>query len=301
MTVAIAGPDPHPGKPVLATPRGACDCHAHIFGPAARFPYTDGRGYTPPDAPVENFLALLDRLGCERGVVVQGNAHGFDNRAILDAVERNPRRLRGVAITEAVSADELRRWHRLGIRGLRFHLYHAGQKPGYKRGVGLDEFAKMRATMLELGWHMQAWCDWRALPELAPTLRGIARDMPIVIDHMLNIDATRGAGDPCFQTLLELLGEGACWVKLSGAYRVSQRYPDYPDARPLHEALVRANPEQLIWGTDWPHPQVDAAMMPNDGHLLDLFNAWTPDAATREKILVDNPARLYGFPPLAAA
>ena len=296
MTRPIAGPYPRPGKPLIPAPRGACDCHAHIFGPAARFPYTEGRGYTPPDAPVEKYLALLDTLGLERGVVVQGNAHGFDNRAILDAVERNPRRLRGVAITDAVSADELRRWHRLGIRGLRFHLYFGGHKPGYKRGVGLDEFARMRPAMLELGWHMQVWCDWRALPELAPTLRGIARDMPIVIDHMLHTDAARGVGDPSFQTLLALLAAGACWVKLSGAYRVSRHYPDYPDARPLHEALVRANPDQLVWGTDWPHPQVDAAVMPNDGHLLDLFNAWTPDVATRARILAKNPARLYGFP-----
>ena len=299
MTLPIAGPHPHPGPPVLTSPRGACDCHAHIFGPSARFPYTEGRGYTPPDAPVEKFLALLDTMGFDRGVVVQGNAHGYDNRAILDAVERNPQRLRGVAITEAVSADELRRWHRMGIRALRFHIFYGDQKPGYKRGVGLDEFAKMRTTMLELGWHMQAWCDWRALPDLAPTLRGIGRDMPIVIDHMLNIDATRGVGDPNFQMLLKLLGEGAVWVKLSGAYRVSKNFPDYPDALPLHEALVRTNPEHLIWGTDWPHPQVDAAIMPNDGHLLDLFNAWTPDAATRTQILVKNPERLYGFSPIA--
>ena len=123
MTLPIAGPHPHPGPPVLTSPRGACDCHAHIFGPSARFPYTEGRGYTPPDAPVEKFLALLDTMGFDRGVVVQGNAHGYDNRAILDAVERNPQRLRGVAITEAVSADELRRWHRMGIRALRFHIF----------------------------------------------------------------------------------------------------------------------------------------------------------------------------------
>jgi predicted TIM-barrel fold metal-dependent hydrolase len=147
--------------------------------------------------------------------------------------------------------------------------------------------------MRELGWHAQFWLEWRGLTELAPTLRRIGAEMPVVVDHMLSIDAAAGVDHPSFRTLLELVAEGTCWVKLSGAYRVSAAYPDYPDARPFHTALVQANPDRLIWGTDWPHPQVDATIMPNDGHLLDLFNQWTPDAATRRKILVDNPARLY--------
>lgn len=297
MTVPIAGPDPNPKRPDLPTPPGACDCHAHIFGPSDRFPYTEGRGYTPPDAPLEAYLAMLDALGIERGVCVQGNAHGFDNRAILDAVARAPERLRAVGITDLrVGPEELRRWHDVGMRGLRFHLYHPDHRPGYVRGVGLDVFEAFRPTMIDLGWHMQVWCDWRQLPELTGILEGIARDMPVVIDHMLHIDASlAGVAHPSFQALLRLLGEGACWVKLSGAYRVSRNHPDYPDARPLHEALVATNPERLVWGTDWPHPQVPADKMPNDGHLLDLFNAWTPDEATRRRILVDNPARLYGF------
>jgi predicted TIM-barrel fold metal-dependent hydrolase len=121
----------------------------------------------------------------------------------------------------------------------------------------------------------------------------VARDMPVVIDHMLHIDAAAGVGHPSFAALLRMLGDGLCWVKLSGAYRLSQAYPDYPDARPFHHALLRANPDRLLWGTDWPHPQVAPGMMPNDGHLLDLFNAWTPDASTRYRILVRNPAELY--------
>jgi len=294
MTVPIAGPDPQPKRPTMPTPANACDCHAHIFGPSVRFPYTEGRGYTPPDAPCEAYLAMLDALSLARGVCVQGNAHGFDNRAILDAAARHPKRLRAVGITDAqVKPERLRQWHDMGMRGLRFHLYYQDQKPGYKRGVGLDVLEYFAPTMRALGWHAQIWLDWRALPELAPTLRGVAATMPVVIDHMLNIDATAGVAHPSYTTLLRLVGDGVVWVKLSGAYRVSRQYPDYPDARAFHAALLQANPAQLVWGTDWPHPQVDAALMPNDGHLLDLFNDWTPDAALRRQILVDNPVRLY--------
>jgi 2-pyrone-4,6-dicarboxylate lactonase len=296
VTVPIAGPDPHPEPIAAPVPAGACDCHAHIFGPSDRFPYADGRGYTPPDAPLEAFLRHLDRLGLERGVVVQGNAHGYDNRVILDAVERAPKRLRGVCITDTRAGDDdLRRWDRFGIRGLRFHVFHPDHRPTYVRGVGLDVFRAFEKTMRSLGWHMQVWCDWRVLPELVPILRGIAEGMPVVIDHMAGFDPAAGLSHPSFQTLLRLLGEGTCWVKLSGAYRCSTRFPDYPDARPMHEALVRENPDRLVWGTDWPHPQVAADVMPNDGRLLNLFLSWTSDGATRRKILSENPARLYGF------
>ena len=299
LDVPIAGPVLNTTRPKAMPPRGACDCHAHIFGPAGRFPYTEGRGYTPPDAPVEQYLKMLAAIGCARGVVVQGNAHGYDNRAILDAVERTPDRLRGVCISDTrIDADELRRWYKLGVRGLRFHMHMPDDKPGYVRGVGLDVLEVFRPVMRELGMHAQFWCDWRALPGLADTLRGISRDIPVVIDHMLHIHAEQGVGDPSFQTLLQLLGEGACWAKVSAAYRLSNKYPDYPDARPFHEALVRTNPEQIVWGTDWPHPLIDPAVMPDDGKLMDLFMDWTPDAAIREKILVRNPERLYGFPPI---
>jgi 2-pyrone-4,6-dicarboxylate lactonase len=297
MTVPIPGADPHPKEPDLPTPARACDCHAHIFGPSDRFPYAEGRGYTPPDAPIDNYLSMLDVLGMERGVCVQGNAHGYDNRAILHAVGRHPERLRAVGITDVrVGPETLRRWHETGMRGLRFHLFHPDHRPGYVRGVGLEVLEAFRATMIDLGWHMEVWCDWRQFEELVPIFKDIPRDLPIVVDHMLNVDAASGPDQPSFQTLLRLLGEGLCWVKVSGAHRVSERFPDYPHARPLHEALVRTNPERLVWGTDWPHPQMAAEKMPNDGHLLDLFNTWTADETTRHKILVENPQRLYDFP-----
>lgn len=292
----IAGPLPHPKSPRERPPAGAWDAHAHIFGPAARFPYTPGRGYTPPDAPAERYVALLDHLGFARGVVVQGNAHGFDNRVVLDALKRYPQRLRGVAITDTrIEPATLRDWHALGMRGLRFHLFSQAGKPGYVRGVGLDVFAVFRKTMRELGWVMQVFCDWRLMDEVAPSLREVSREMPVIVDHMLNIPAERGTGDANFQALLKLVGEGHVHVKLSAAYRLSEQFPDYADAKPFHDALLRANPERLMWGTDWPHPSIAAAAMPDDGHLLDLLFAWTPDAETRRRILVDTPARLFGM------
>ncbi len=290
----IAGPVAHPRRPQTPPPPNAWDTHAHVFGPADKFPYTEGRGYTPPDAPVESFVALLDRLGFARGVVVQGNAHGYDNRVVLDALDRFPQRLRGVIITDTrIAPETLRDWRTRGLRGLRFHLFSTTGKPGYIRGVGLDVFEHFRAVMRELGLVMQVWCDWQLMPHVAATLRDISREMPVVVDHMLNIPAARGVNDPCFQALLRLVGEGHAHVKLSGAYRLSEAWPDYPDARPFHDALLSANPERLMWGTDWPHPSIPAAIMPDDGHLLDLFHAWTPRAEDRQCILVDTPARLF--------
>jgi 2-pyrone-4,6-dicarboxylate lactonase len=291
----IAGPVPHPKKPRIMPPPGAWDTHAHIFGPSDKFSYTAGRGYTPPDAPVERYIALLDHLGFAHGLIVQGNAHGFDNRVVLDALARYPQRFRGVGITDTRIAPEvLRDWHALGMRGLRFHLFSDAGKPGYVRGVGLDVFEVFRKSMRDLGWVMQVFCDWRLMQEVAPVLREVSREMPVVVDHMLNIPAGRGATDENFQALVRLVGEGHAHVKLSAAYRLSTQFPDYPDARPFHDALLRANPERLLWGTDWPHPSIPGEVMPDDGHLLDLFHAWTPNDAMRRKILVETPARLFG-------
>jgi predicted TIM-barrel fold metal-dependent hydrolase len=292
----IAGPVEHPRRPATLPPPDAWDTHAHIIGPAERFPFTAGRGYTSADQPAEKYVALLDHLGVARGLVVQANAHGTDNRVVLDALARYPQRLRGIGITDALTtADTLRAWDRVGMRGLRFHLFSDAGRPNYLRGVGLDVFEVLRPAMRELGWVMQVWCDWRLLPEIADLLRGVSADMPVIVDHMLSIPAERGIGDPTFQALLRLVGEGYVHTKLSGAYRLSSQYPDYPDAQPFHAALLRANPERLTWGTDWPHPQIDAALMPDDGHLVDLFHRWTPDASHRRLILVDTPARLFGW------
>jgi 2-pyrone-4,6-dicarboxylate lactonase len=291
----IAGPVANPKRPDSPPPPGAWDTHAHIFGPAEKFPFAPGRGYTPPPAPAEKYIALLDRLGFAHGVIVQGNAHGYDNRVVLDALARYGGRVRGVAITDTrVAPDTLRGWHRLGMRGLRFHLFSDAGRPGYVRGVGLDVLEAFRPAMRELGWVAQVWCDWRALADVAGRLREVATEMPVVIDHMLNIPAGRGADDPAFQTLLRLVGDGVLHAKLSAPYRLSDQFPDYADARGFHAALLAANPERLLWGTDWPHPQIAAAVMPDDGDLVDLFHAWTPEPRHRRLILADTPARLFG-------
>jgi 2-pyrone-4,6-dicarboxylate lactonase len=277
-------------KPDLPTPAGACDAHFHLFGPAAKFPFAPERAYTPPDAPLEALLAMHARLGVERGVIVQGNPHGTDNSALLDALAREPRRLRAVAIVkDTVSRAELKRMADAGVRALRFH--HMPKGRGYS-ALGLKSFAALAPRMADLGLHVQFMMDVNFLEDAVPYFEGWR--LPIVIDHMGNIDAISGLNQPGFQLLCKLLAEGRLWVKVSGAYRISTRYPDYPDARAFHAALVKANPQQVIWGSDWPHPRLDEEM-PDDGLLLDLFNAWTPDAALRKTILVANPARLYGF------
>jgi predicted TIM-barrel fold metal-dependent hydrolase len=281
----------NPKKPDVATPRLACDTHFHLFGPTARFPYSSGRAYTPPEAPLEALLAMHARLGFERGVAVQGNAHGTDNTVLLDALKREPRRLRAIAIVkDTTSKAELKAMADAGVRALRFH--HLPHHARRHSGLGVEAFEKLAPHMAELGMHVQFFLDAAELPDVMPHLRHWNR--PIVLDHFGAARATEGVKGTAFRTLRTLLAEGRIWVKISGTYRVSDRYPDYDDARPLHEALVKANPDQLVWGTDWPHPRLEKNM-PDTGHLLDLFNAWTPSAELRRKILVDNPAKLYGF------
>ena len=290
MDLPCPPPIANPKAPDISTPANACDTHFHLFGPEAKFPYSPDRAYTPPDAPLEKLLAMHNRLGLSRGVVVQGNAHGTDNSALLDALAREPRRLLAVAIVRGdVSDEELKTMADAGVRALRFH--HMPKGKGYS-AQGLKSFSALAPRMARLGLHVQFMMDVNYLEEALPYFRGWT--LPVVIDHMGNIDAAQDVEQPGFKLMCSLLAEGELWVKLSGAYRISKRYPDYPDARPFHEALVKANPEQVVWGSDWPHPRMDEPM-PDDGHLLDLFNAWTPNEALRRRILVNNPARLYGF------
>jgi predicted TIM-barrel fold metal-dependent hydrolase len=282
-----------PSRPKIPPPPKSCDTHCHVFGPGSRFPYADARSYTPPDAPLEKYLGMLATVGMERGVLVQGSAHGSDNSAMLDALERRPDMLRGVAVAdETIAPAELRRWDALGIRALRFNHFFRGGQLHYRGGVTLESAKKLSSRMKDLGWHLQLWIDCKDLPDTIPILKEIG--LPVLIDHMGRTDARAGTGTPGFQSLLRLVGEGGCWVKVSGAHRLSNNAPHYPEARPFHEALVRANPEQLVWGSDWPHPRIEG-VMPDAGKLFDLFCEWTPDAGTRKRILVDNPARLYGF------
>ena len=279
-----------------ALPPGACDCHCHVFGPAARFPYAEPRSYTPDDAPLEAYLALLDRLGFYRGVLVQPSAYGRDNRAMLDALARAPQRLRGVAVGGAeLDAATLRQWHAAGVRALRANEFRRDGKAYYHNGVGLQEIAPLVPLIADLGWHLQLWIDARDLPDLLPALARVP--VPVVVDHMGRMEHRHGVDHAGFQALLRGVGEGKFWVKLSGTYRLGATPPDYGEARPFHDALLAANPHNLVWGTDWPHPRPEGPV-PDAGRLLQLFLDWTPDARLRQAILSDNPARLYDFPPV---
>jgi 2-pyrone-4,6-dicarboxylate lactonase len=196
----IAGPVAQPKRPRVAPPPGAWDSHFHIFGPSDKFPYQPGRAYTPPDAPVERLISLLDHLGFANGLVVQGNAHVYDNAVVLDALTRFPQRLRGVAITDTrIKPATLRDWHKLGMRGLRFHLFPEGMR----RGVGFDVLRVFRKSMADLGWVAQFFCDHRMLAPNAAALREISRDMPVIVDHLGMVPAAQGVSDPNFQALLK--------------------------------------------------------------------------------------------------
>jgi predicted TIM-barrel fold metal-dependent hydrolase len=285
-------PVANPKRPAIPTPAGACDTHFHIFGPAHRFPFSPDRAYTPEDAPLERVLQMHAVLGMQRGVAVQGNAHGTDNSAMIDAVQRSRGRLRGVAIAPPDTPfATLKGFADAGVCALRFH-HISGALKGTFSSLGVDAFLKLAPAMNELGFHLQLMLDASELASVMPRLEQWKR--PIVIDHYALVPAAAGTTNPAFQSVRRYLAEGRIWVKLSAPYRISERYPGYEDAQPLHEALIEANPEQVLWGSDWPHPRL-AKDMPDDGHLLDLFNAWTPQPL-RQKILVQNPSRLYGFP-----
>lgn len=274
----------------LELPPGACDAHCHIFGPSHRFPYAADRAYTPPDAPLERFEALQATLGLQRAVFVQASCHGTDNSAIADALHRGGGRYAAVAMIEDdTTDDELAELHRLGVRGTRFNFVaHLGGAPDPAM------FERLVARVVPFGWHIVVHLDAIDLRDLRPLLDRVP--VPFLIDHMARIDARAGVGQEPFRQLLELLRDERCWVKLSGAERLSRTgAPPYDDVVPFARALVDAAPERMLWGTDWPHPNV--RHMPDDGDLVDLLAELLPDPATREQVLVHNPARLYPFAP----
>lgn len=286
-TPTIPGPDPGTRRPVLKLPSGACDCHAHVFGPQQRFPYAPNAGYIPPDAPPEAYVRMLRTLGCERAVLVQPSVYATDNSAMLDAMRSGIFAFRGVAVVnEDISERELEDMHRAGVRGVRINL--ASATPG----LTLEQAPRLAPRLKALGWHLQFFMDLRKLPD-AETLLG-KLDIDIVIDHFGRVRADDGIDAPPFQTLLRLLGRDNCWAKLIGPYFLSDKNPLFPDVIPFARVVVAAAPDRVVWGTDWPHPS-SQGMMPNDGDLADMLPEWIPDAAQRQKVLVENPRRLYGF------
>jgi len=267
-------------------PPRACDCHAHVIGPPGRFPYVAERSYTPPTATLEAYQSLHRVLGIERAVIVQPSVHGTDNQVTLDAIAGYGPNARGVAVVDAaVDESELARLNDGGIRGLRLNVLFGG-------GVGLHALEPLAERIADMSWHIQLLLDARNLVELAPRLRRLP--VPAVVDHMGYMNVANGISHPGFQTLIDLVRDGVCWVKLSGNYRISAQRPLFPDVIPFARALIEAGPERMVWGTDWPHPALND-FMPNDGDLLDALDEYAPDPDLKRAILVDNPAQLYGF------
>jgi len=283
-----APPDPNTRKPQFQPPPFACDAHCHIFGPAAKFPYDPKAAYQPPDAPFEALQKLHAILGIERAVIVHASCHGADMRATLDGIARSNGRYRGTAIIdESYGEREFQRLHEGGIRGVRFNFVkHLGGRPDrafFKRTV-----ERVKA----MGWHLILHLDATDLVEFDALFKKIR--VPMVIDHMGRVKAAEGLEQPAFKVLLEWLKQDNFWVKVCGPERVSSKGPPFTDAVPFARRLIEAAPDRILWGTDWPHPNV-GKHMPNDGDLVDLFAQMAPEPALQKKILVDNPARLYGF------
>ncbi|NIS62197.1 MAG: amidohydrolase family protein [Proteobacteria bacterium] len=288
--------------PRFAPPPKACDCHIHVFGEAADYPYAEGRTYTPPDALPEDGLAMLHTLGIERVVLVQPSIYGTDNSRMVDAMATFGEMARGVAVVgEDVGRAELEWLHAAGVRGVRLNV------DSFTR----DDFEELARRMVlvagrirEIGWHLEVHVGPHMLQALVPIVEQLAVD--VVFDHMAKIPAHEVPGHPGLGALQRMLKSGRCWVKLSGAYRVSRNGGHYEEVAQLARALVEANPERIVWGSDWPHtpphghdPAPDGEVTPfqplDTGKLLDLLLDWASDEGVRKGILVDNPARLYDF------
>jgi len=279
-------PGPVGRQPRWRAPAGATDCHCHVFGPESRYPYTAVRAYTPPDASLDEYRALLAGIGFSRGVIVQPSVYGTDNRASEAGIKALGSAGRGVAVLAAdVGAAELRRLDGAGFRGVRFNLATLPDSSD----ASLEAMARKLAP---LGWHIQIFAEAARLAAMAGRLAALP--VEVVIDHLGLPELAAGVAQPGVQAVLRLLGGGRTWLKLSGAYRVDPLTPRWPGATPFAKAYLAANPDRLVWGTDWPHPNL-AGPMPDDGELFDLLLDWVPDEATRTKILVENPARLYRF------
>ncbi|WP_198374119.1 amidohydrolase family protein [Neoroseomonas rubea] len=273
-------------NPSWKAPPLSCDCHFHIFGPYDRFPLDAGRHYDPQAALIPAYLRVAEALGIGRMVIVQPSVYGTDNACSLDAAARfGLDRARVVAVVDD-SFDEaaLRNLHAQGTRGVRFNAVSGN-------GTPLDQLEALARRIAPLGWHLQLYAEGHQLPDLAPRLATLP--VPVVVDHMGGVRSADGVNDAGFQALLRILDSGRAWVKLCG-YRISSSGPPFRDVAPFARALLDSAPDRCVWGTDWPHPSL-SAWMPEDGALLDLLGEWAPSAAERRRVLVDNPAALYGF------
>ncbi|MFT4066301.1 amidohydrolase family protein [Paraburkholderia sp.] len=274
-------PDASPVALSFTLPAGACDCHAHIYGPPERYPYRAGRRYTPAPVGLAEYRAVLATPGVKRAVIVQPTIY-HDNQITLDALDAASGTWRGIAqLKPDVSDAELRRLDAAGFRGVRMHTR-----------TGLDDLEAMAGRVAPFGWHVQLHLDARDLPDIGARLAHLP--VPVVIDHFARVVVRQGIDQPGFSALLTLLESGRCWVKLSAPFRLGDEVSPYAGVLPFARALVAARPDRLVWGSDWPHSSYHGAM-PNMGVLLGLVGEWAPDPGTRDMILVGNPARLYGF------
>jgi 2-pyrone-4,6-dicarboxylate lactonase len=279
---------PSPHKPAYRPPAGAVDAHCHVFGPGDVFPYAPERKYTPTDAPKERLRALRDFLGFERNVIVQGTCHGADNRALVDALRASQDRARGVAtVRRDVTDAELRTLHDAGVRGVRFNFV--------KRLVDVtppDVLFEIAKRIAPLGWHVVVYFEAQDLPDLGSFLASIPTI--VVVDHMGRPDVTQSVDGPQFEGFLRFMKEHTnVWSKVSGAERLSAiGPPSYSDFVPFARRVVESFPDRVLWGTDWPHPNLKSHM-PDDGDLVDLLPNLAPTLDLQRRLLVDNPMRLY--------
>ena len=290
-----------PATPVsFEVPRGACDCHTHIHGDPGKFPFFPGRVYTPEMALPEEMAALHQALGMQRVVIVTPSVYGTDNSATLYGMKARGADARGVAvIDDRTPESELDAMARAGVRGIRLNLATGGAADP---ATGRSRFEKAVERVKGRNWHVQIYTNLATISAIGDLVA--VSPVPVVFDHFGGARAELGPRQPGFAELLDLVRSGRAYVKISGAYRSSKLEPDYADVVPLAQALIAANPERIVWGTDWPHPnsasgrkatEVTPLFQIDDGRLLNQLPVWAPDAATRSKILVDNPARLYGF------
>lgn len=286
MSAPSLPPCPNPSKPSIALPEGACDAHCHVFGPGDVFPYSSEATYRPEDAPKDKLFALHRHLGLSRSVIVQASCHGTDNAAMVDALEAGNGNYRGIAMVDRnATTAELEALDKAGVRGVRFnfvaHLGDAADK---------DAVREIVEKIRPLGWHIVVHFDSHWLEDLAPFLKAL--DIITVIDHMGRIDASAGVEQKAFRLLLDLLEDERFWVKVCGSERLSRTGPPFHDAADYGRLLVERFPDRVLWGTDWPHPNIKRHM-PDDGELVNLLKIIAPTAEQLQKLLVDNPTRLY--------
>ena len=282
-------PDTNPKMPSFILPKNATDAHCHVFGPRDIFPYHADATYWPPDNGKNKLKKLHDHLGIERAVIVQASCHGLDNRAMLDAIASSNGAYKGVCIANKDFTDkQFEELNEGGVRGIRFNFVkHLGGAPDL---VGMKNVLE---RVKQYGWHLVIHVNAEDIIAYENFFNQF-KDMQIIVDHMGRVPTHLGIDQPAFKVLLDFMQRDNWWVKVSGSERISKSGPPFYDAIPYAQSLIQTAPDRILWGTDFPHPNIKEHM-PNDGHLVDLVSLFTNDESLRKKILVDNPASLYGW------